>query len=151
MSIETRVADVTVRAADPVVEPEPALMFVEPVATPVARPVPSIVAIFVAVELQAALFVMSVVLPSEKIPFAANGCVAPISTEAVDGVTRIELSSTDVTVPAAEALVVPSEAVTVAEPAATPVASPDVLTVRKLVAFELHVTCEVMSCVVPSL
>ena len=53
--------------------------------------------------------------------------------------------------PLAEALINPSDAVIVAEPAATPVASPDVLTVMMLVALEPHVTCAVMSWVVPSL
>jgi len=68
-----------------------------------------------------------------------------------DGVTTIELSSVEVTVPVAVVLVDPREAVIVAEPAATPVASPVVLTVIKFVALELQVTCPVTSCMVPSL
>lgn len=47
----------------------------DPAATPVARPVELIVAKFVAFEVQVTLFVMSVVLPSEKMPFARNACV----------------------------------------------------------------------------
>ena len=53
--------------------------------------------------------------------------------------------------PVAEALTDPSDAVMIAEPAATPVASPDWLTVIKFVGLELHVTCAVTSWMVPSL
>ena len=73
MSSDTRVAGVTVRSEDPVILPEVAMIDVEPVVTPVASPVESIVAVFVALELQETLFVMSVELPSEKTPSAVNG------------------------------------------------------------------------------
>ena len=76
ISIEESTAAVTVNAAVPgVADPELAEIVAAPVVTPVARPVTSTVATFVVSELQLTVLVMSVELPSEKMPFAANACV----------------------------------------------------------------------------
>ena len=63
-AIETKVAGVTVNVAVPVAVPEVALIAVVPAATPLARPPPVIVAMFVAEELQVAEAVRFCVLPS---------------------------------------------------------------------------------------
>jgi hypothetical protein len=61
---ETSVAGVTVKVADPVMEDELAVIVAEPAATPVAKPVPAIVAIVGAEEVQRAEAVRSCVVPS---------------------------------------------------------------------------------------
>ena len=76
MSISVNTAAVTVNAAgEDVTVPEDAVIIAEPALTPVARPVALMVAKFVALEFHVTLSVISVVLPSEKIPLAANDCV----------------------------------------------------------------------------
>ena len=75
MSISVRTAAVTVRTAgDDVTLPEDAVMLAVPALTPVARPNASTVATLAALEFHVTLFVISVVLPSEKIPLAVNDC-----------------------------------------------------------------------------
>ena len=150
ISISVNTAAVTVSVALPLTDPEVAVIVADPAATPVARPVALIVAKFVALDVQLTLLVMSVVLPSEKIPFATNACVCPVAIEAVAGVTVIDVSCAAVTVTVAVLLTGPRVAVIVAVPAETPVTRPP-LTVATFVALEFHVACEVMSCVVPSL
>jgi hypothetical protein len=48
---------------------------------------------------------LSVVLPSENMPFALNACVWPVAMEAVAGVTTIDVSDAEVTVAVAEPVV----------------------------------------------
>jgi len=129
MSTSVRTAVVTVRAAEPDTVPEVAVIVAAPALTPLARPVASTVANFVALELQATLSVMSVELPSEKMPFAAKACVWPVAIEAVAGVTTIDCNCVAVTVAKAEPVVDPSVAVIVELPAETPLTSPVELTV----------------------
>jgi len=75
MSIEFNTAAVTVREAVPLTVPEVAVTVAAPALTPVASPVGSIVAKLIALDVQMTLLVMSVELPSEKMPLAANACV----------------------------------------------------------------------------
>jgi hypothetical protein len=75
----------------------------------------------------------------------------PAATDAEAGVTAIDVNTGAVTVSVAEPLIVPEAAVIVADPWATPVASPAVLTVAIDVADELHVTPLVNICCVPLL
>jgi hypothetical protein len=73
MSISVRTADVTVRVAgEDVTLPEDAVIDAEPVPIPFAKPAALMVAMFAALEPHVTLFVMSVVLPSEKMPLAVN-------------------------------------------------------------------------------
>ena len=73
ISISFRTAEVTASTAGEDFRlPDVAVMFAEPALMPVANPVGSIVAMFVALEFQVTLFVISVVLPSEKMPLAVN-------------------------------------------------------------------------------
>src|SRR5258708_33285305 len=124
MSIAFNTADVTVSTAVPLTEPEVAVMVAAPAPAPLARPAGSMVAKFEALELHETLFVMSVVLPSEKTPFAANAWVCPVANEAGAVVTWIELSNAADTLAVAERLTEPNVAVMFAEPADTPVTSP---------------------------
>jgi hypothetical protein len=152
MSISVRTAVVTVRAAgEDVTVPEDAVIIAEPAPTPVARPVALIVAKFVALELHVTLFVISVVLPSEKIPLAVNDCVWPVAMEAVAGVMTIDANWAAVTVAVAEPFVDPIVAVMVELPADTPVTNPDEFTAAYAVLSEFHVTWLDTSCEVPSL
>ena len=56
-----------------------------------------------ALEFHVTLFVMSVVLPSEKMPLAVNDCVWPVAIEAVAGVMTIDVSCAEDTVAVADA------------------------------------------------
>lgn len=76
--------------------------------------------------------------------------MVPIPTDGADGVTEMAVSVAAETVRVAFPAMLPDVAVMVADPAATPVASPAVLTVAIVVVDELQVTDEVISCVVPS-
>lgn len=76
----------------------------------------------------------------------------PAATEAVVGVTKIEVSAAGVTVKVAEPLIVPDVAVMVAVPGATAVANPVFFfTVAMEVADEVHVAVLVRFCDVPLL
>src|SRR3569833_2856414 len=102
MSISVRTAAVTVRGTETdVTDPLDAEIRATPALTPVANPAWSMVATFVAFELQATLLVRAVVLPSEKIPLAVYACVWPVAIEAVAGATRIDCKRAELTATAA--------------------------------------------------
>ena len=124
-------ADVTERDPDPLTVPEVArivtwlpLLFATPVATPAAF---TVTRPFVA-EVHVTLAVISLELPSEKLPVAVKGCVCPIATDAVEGVTVIDCSAAAVVVPLAVPLIDPIVAVIIAEPDEVPVTRPVELT-----------------------
>jgi hypothetical protein len=73
------------------------------------------------------------------VPVAVNCCVSPAGTDAVVGVTDIDVSTAAVTVRVAELLILPDVAVIVAVPVATAVAKPALVTVATELAEELHV------------
>jgi hypothetical protein len=76
----------------------------------------------------------------------------PAATEAVAGVTEIEVKTAGITVNVAAPLIVPAVAVMVAVPGVTPVANPVLFfTVATEVAEELHFAVVVRFCVVPLL
>jgi hypothetical protein len=81
------------------------------------------------------------VLPSEKVPVAVNACVAPAATDALVGVTEIELSrGAAATVSTAMFEVTPPCAATMfAVPAAMPLATPAVLMVATALFDDVHV------------
>ena len=72
----------------------------------------------------------------------------PTATDAIAGVTEIEVSTGAVTVNVAEPLIVPEVAVIVAVPWAALVASPPLLTVAVDVAEEVQIAVPVRFCVV---
>jgi len=122
-----------------------------PALTPVARPDASTVATFVALEFHVTLFVISVVLPSEKMPLAANDCDWPVAMEAVAGVMTIDVSSAELTVAVAVPWIDPRVAVIDELPAETPVTNPDESTVATEVLSAFHVTWLLTSWEEPSL
>jgi hypothetical protein len=77
--------------------------------------------------------------------------VLPAATDAVAGVTEIEVNTAAVTVNVAEPLIVPDLAVMVVLPLATLVANPPLLTVAIDFAEEVQVAVVVRFCVVPLL
>lgn len=150
---ETSAAGVTVSVAEPVIEPEAAVMVVLPVPTLVARPMVGEESLMVATvateELQCTEAVRSCVLPSLKVPVAVNCCVVPSAMEAVAGVTASETKAA-ATVRVVDPLTSPEAAVMVVVPVPLLVARPVVLMVATVGCEELQVTDVVRFCVLPS-
>jgi hypothetical protein len=134
----------------PVILPELAIMVVVPTATAVARPLLLIVATAGFDELQVTCEVRSFVVPSENVPVAANGWVAPILILGVGGEIDMEDRVADFTVRVVLPERLPEVAVMVVVPVVTGVARPLALTVATAGFDELQVTWEVRSWVVES-
>jgi hypothetical protein len=147
---EVNTGAVTLRLAEPLIEPELAVMMTDPCAELVANPLLLTVATGVAEEIHVELPVRFCVVPSLYVPVAANCCDCPAATVAMLGVTEMEVSTAAVTVSVAEPLIVPELAVIVADPCAALVARPP-LTVATDVAEEFQVALPVRLCVVPLL
>jgi hypothetical protein len=143
---------VTVNVAEPLIVPEVAVIVADPAAALLASPPLFTVATEFAEEVQVAVLVRFCVVPLLYVPVAVNCCVWPAATEAVAGVTAIEVNAGGVTVKVVEPLMVPDLAVIVAVPEATPVANPVLLLTVATVAFEeLQLAVVVRFCVVPLL
>jgi len=123
-AIETSVAAVAVSVADPLTEPDVAVIVAVPCATLVASPVVVMVATAGVLELHCTVLVMFCVLPSLNVPVAVNCCVIPSGNVGIAGVTAIETSVAVVTVTVVEPLIDPDVAVTPALPTATLLATP---------------------------
>ena len=149
-AIELNVAAVTVIVAVADLVPLVAVMMEEPTATPVVTPVCKTVTADVVPELQVTVLLISALVPSENVPVAINACKLPTGTDAVKGASAIEVNVALVTVIAAEPVLPLSVAVIEAEPAETPVATPEETTVANNVLLEDHVTELVMLTLVPS-
>src|SRR5262245_21917324 len=118
--IIVRVAGVTVRVAGPLVTlPSVAVMFVVPVATPVASPVLEIVATAVLDDAQVTWLVTSRLEPSENVPMAANCWVWPLATLGLAGVTAMDTKDEELTVSPVEPVTLPFVAVMVVGAAPT--------------------------------
>jgi hypothetical protein len=143
-AIEFKVAPVTVRVAVFEVLPlKVAVMFVEPAARAVARPLLTIVAVAVLDEVQVTDVVIVRVELSEYVPVAVNCWVAPTALVAVVGATAMEDKVAAVTVRVAPFDVLPLKVavmVAVLVPEATPVARPLLLIVARVVLDEAQVT-----------
>lgn len=151
--IETSVTAVTVSVVMPEIEPDAALIVVEPAAIDVARPEPLIAATDVFEELQVTEAVMSWFVLSEKMPVAVNCLDVPATMLGLVGDTPIETSVAGVTVSVDVAVSVPVVAVMMLDPTATAVARPFEavsLIVAIAVEDELQVTDAVRSWVVLS-
>jgi hypothetical protein len=112
---ETKVAESTVNAAEPVTPPKLALMFVVPAATPVAArvappPLPT-VATEVSLDVHLLLAVTSCVVESENRPVALKPFCAPMGIVAPEGVTEMDEIVALVTVKFTDALTGPRIAV----------------------------------------
>jgi hypothetical protein len=126
-------------------------MVVEPAATAVTRPLLLTVATEVLDEVQVTCVLISRLVPSEYVQVAASCWVVPAALFAVVGDTPTEDNVTAAgTVRVVLPGILPKVAVMVAEPAATAVARPLVLTVATDALDEVQVTCVLMSRLVPS-
>jgi hypothetical protein len=138
------VGPVTVSVADPVVLPDVAEMVAVPAATPVARPVPLMVAAAVLPLDQVTVEEQFEVVLFEYEQVAAYCWVpVPATIDAVAGVTAMLVSVGAVTVSAPVAERLPEVALIVEVPAATPVAMPALLTVAAAVLLLDQVTVDV--------
>ena len=157
-AMDTSVAELTVRAVEPEMLPEVAVIVAVPAATGVASPKEPVVLLIVATnvfdELHVTDVVIFCVLLSEKVPVAVNCSVVPRAILGLAGVTAMDTSVAELTVRAVEPAILPEVAVIVAVPAATAVANPKEPVVLPIVATdvfdELQVTDEVISFVLLS-
>ena len=155
-AIDTSAAAVTVRLVDPEILPKVAIMVVLPAATGVTNPFEPAVLLIVATdgadELQVTYDVISRLLLSEKTPVAVNCSVVPRAIPGLGDTTAIKARVTTFTV--VEPDMLPEEAVIVVLPAETGAANPFepaiLLIVATVMADELQVTDDVISCVLPS-
>ena len=148
--IESRVAGVTLKIVEPLVDPEAAVIVLCPVAALAACPVLLIVATAGAELLQVTEPVISRVLPSVYVPVAANCWFVPNAIDGFAGVIAIETRAALVTVRVVEPLTVPELAAIVVAPVPFPVAKPALEIVATAGEDELQVTVPVMSCALPS-
>jgi hypothetical protein len=132
----------TVKVAVPLIEPEVAVMVTVPAATPLAIPLPLIVAKAVFDELHVTLLVRFWLLPSLYSPVAANPCVPFTAILAVPGDTEMDVSVfvPPVTVNVPVPVIDPDVAVIVTVPAAIPVATPLLFIVATALFDELQLT-----------
>lgn len=145
----TSVAAVTVRVAEPVTEPDVAVICVVPVAAVSARPRELIDATVVFATPQLTWLVRFCVLPSVNVPIAVNGCELPSATDGVGGVTAMETSATALTVRLVDPEIDPTVAVIVVAPVVTGIARP-ALTVAIALCDDVQVALAVRFCIVPS-
>lgn len=156
--IDTRVAAVTVRVAEPLIPlaASVAVMVTDPAAMDVARPFepPALLIVATAVlkEFQVTAELRSCILPSVYVPVAVNCLVVPLLMDGLAGVTAIEDNWADVTVRVVDPLIplIGAVAAIVVVPVPTDDVRPLLLMVATPVFDELHVTCAVKSCVVLS-
>ena len=99
MAIESSGGGVTVRVAEPWIEPKVAWTVVLPWVTLLARPALLIVATPVADELQVTSAVRLCELPLLNLPVATYCCVFPSGTFALAGVSVIEVKPVSLPVP----------------------------------------------------
>jgi hypothetical protein len=144
------VAEVTVRVAVFVIEPEVAVMVVCPDASPVAKPVELMLATFEDEELQVTVLVMFRWLPSLKFPVAVNCRAVVAAMVGFVGVTVIDVREPGVTVSRVDAVTEPAPAMMVVWPAATQFATPLAEIVATAVEEELQLTEDVTFCWLPS-
>src|SRR5439155_1311714 len=104
---------------------------------------------------QAAELVTSALVPSAKVAVAVKGWVVPVGIEAMAGLTLRAVTIDRVTVTADMPVTAPNLAVTMAVPAASEVAKPvaeiaPLVTVAVLGSLDVHMACDVTSCLLPS-
>lgn len=153
MVIVCSVAAVTVKAKLLEVIPfSPAVMLLEPVAVPMAKPAALILTAAEFDEAHVAVLVKFCVLPSVNVPIAVNCTVVPLATEELLALMVIDCRVAAVTAMANVLEVIPPwAAVMLLEPMAAPVAKPDALMLTIDGLEEVHVAVFVRFCVLPSL
>ncbi len=156
--MDDKVAALMVNVAVSVTDPKAAVITVAPVPTDVASPLEPAALLIVATELsdevQTTDWVMSCVVLSSYVPVAVNCNEVPRAMVEVADEIAMDTSVAEVTVSEDAPDTLPDHAVMVVVPVATGVASPlepaALLTIATPVSDDNHVTCEVMSCAVPS-
>jgi hypothetical protein len=148
---ETKTGAVTVTAALPLMPEYAAVIVVEPSVLLVTMPLLDTPAALVFDEFQVEELVTSLVLPSVKVPVAANCNVVPSARDALAGETATEVRTGAVTVRVAVPLTAAREATIVVEPCPLLVAMPPLEMVATLASIELQVTELVRSLVLLSL
>jgi hypothetical protein len=151
-TIELRVAEVTLSVAEPLTEPEVAVIVTFEVgALAVTRPLPLTGAEPGTDEVHCAAEVMSSVLPSLYVAMAVNCCVLPDAMLAVPGRTAMLCKVAEATVMEVLSQVLPTHALMLALPAVRPEARPEFEMVATALLSEPHATPLVRSWLVPSL
>jgi hypothetical protein len=150
-AIDASVAAVTLRLAEPVIEPEVAITLAVPLACPVTMPEALTFTTPAGDTLQATEFVKSCVLPSVKVPIADNCSLAPVAMDELAGITFSEARAAGVTARLAEPLNPPKVAVMLVVPTATLLAAPPEVMVATAVADDAQLTELVRSRLLPSL
>jgi len=89
-------------------------------------------------------------VPSVKVPVAVNCSFVPRGVDALAGVTEIAVRIADETVNCVCPDTLPDAAVTVTAPIPCEAAKPAPFTLAVLVFVDVHVTADVMFCVLPS-
>lgn len=150
-AIDASVAAVTLRLAEPVIEPEVATTLAVPLACPVTMPEALTFTTPAGDTLQTTAFVKSCVLPSVNVPIADNCSLAPVAMDELAGITASETRAADVTARLAEPLNPPKVAVMLVVPTATLLATPAEVMVATDVADDVQLTELVRSRLLPSL
>src|SRR5580658_3787294 len=127
-AIETSTACPTLSVAEPLIEPDVAVIIALPTPSPLANPLLAILAT-VEDELQLTELVRSCALPSLYIPVAAYCWLVPLAIDALPGLTDIDTRTGAVTATLTEPVIVPEVAVIVVVPGVTLVATPPLFTV----------------------
>jgi len=150
---EARLAAFTFNEALPLIPAEAAVIVTVPRLRAVARPLTVIEAMLFFDELHVTVPVMTWVVPSEKVPVAANCSNVPSGIETFAGVTAIETRVALVTVKTALDDMLPEDALMLDEPGANPFASPATpftLMLATDALLEDHCADAVRFCVLPS-
>ena len=137
MFSETRFAALTVITELPLLPPKLPVIVLVPMFLAAARPLTVIEATAVAEDCHCVTFVMSCLLPSEKLPIAVNCCASPSATVGLTGVIAIAVADAELTVRVVLPLIEPSVAIIVVLPEDTAVARPMVGAVLLMVATEV--------------
>ena len=148
-AIETSTACPTFSVAEPLIEPDVAVMFAVPIPSPLANPPLPILAT-VEDEFQVTKLVRSCPLPSLYVAIATNCWLVPLAIDALPGLTDNDTRTGAVTATLTEPVIEPEVAVIVVVPGATLVAYPSAPIVATPGTAAVQVADCVKSCVLPS-
>jgi hypothetical protein len=153
-SIDTSVAEVTVRGVDAETAPSVAEIMVEPGLAVVIIPLEPGVLLIAATVLTEELHVTAEVMMCTELsvytPAATKRPVRPLAKFGLVGVRSITTNVAAVTLRLVEPDILPILALITVDPGPAVVASPALLIQAAAVFAELHVTCAEMSCFEPS-
>jgi hypothetical protein len=146
ISIDLRGEEVTTRSAgEALMPPSAALTCALPALNPVAKPNGVMVATPLSDEFQVTCVVRTCLVPFENVPVAPNGCVEAGASNAASGLIVIEISIALLTFRIADPVAPPKLALIVADPFATPLAIPVLVTVATRWFEDDHMTSKTKS------